>query len=70
MPRRSKRHWTAKVVPWGSNKIVAKHPHYEKSAKERERLATSLIKEAYTFHFREQQNHNDEPQGAPCEKLG
>jgi len=52
MPRKSKRHWTAKIVPWGTNEIVAKHPHREKSQKEREELATSLIKEAYVFHFR------------------
>ena len=64
MPRKSKQHWTSKIVPWGTNEIVAKHPHCEKSATERERLATSLIKEAYVFHFRAQeadQNGSQEP---------
>ncbi|WP_144975315.1 hypothetical protein [Bremerella volcania] len=55
MPRKSKQHWTTNVVPWGTNEIVRKHPHREKSAKERDQLATSLMKEAYVFHFRAHQ---------------
>jgi hypothetical protein len=53
MGRKSKRHWTATVVPWGTREIAANHPHVKKSAKERGLLATTLFKEAYVFHFRQ-----------------